>query len=155
MTADGNGAPVEERIRRLEDMQEIRQLVQDYRRHLDARDLRAYSELFAADGEWLGRTGYGKGPEGIRTMLEERLAGNPGPPGPTSFHVVTDPVIHLDGDLATGELSWALVQRGEGDTPELRLFGHYEDTYVRENGRWRFKRRVAQLDIPYHELDVG
>jgi uncharacterized protein (TIGR02246 family) len=149
------GDSVEERLGRLEDREEIRQLVQDYRRHLDARDLAAYARLFTQDGEWLGGTGYGRGPTAIRDMLTERLAGNPPAPGPTSWHLVSDPEIRLDGDQATGSVTWALIQRGEGDTPVIRLLGHYEDTYRRENGRWRFQRRVAHTDIPHRELSAG
>jgi hypothetical protein len=29
--------------------------------------------------------------------------------------------------------------------------GHYDDTLVRQEGRWRFQRRVASNDIPYSE----
>jgi hypothetical protein len=143
---------VEERLRRLEDREEIRRLTQEYRRQLDARDLEAYSQLFASDGEWRGGTGYGRGPAAIRDMLAGRLPGNPGPPGPTSWHLVSDPEIELDGDQATGTVTWALIQRGDGDAPVLRLLGHYQDTYRRENGRWRFQRRVAHTDIPHREL---
>jgi ketosteroid isomerase-like protein len=142
------------RLRRLEDADQIRQLNLAYRRHLDARDLDSYGALFAADGEWLGGTGYGKGPAGIAAMLRERLAGNPGPPGATSWHVVTESDISVHGDRATGTVSWALIQRGEGDTPVMRLLGHYDDQYVRENGRWRYQRRAAHTDIPYRELDL-
>ncbi len=143
-----------ERLRRLEDIEQIRQLNLAYRRHLDARDLDGYGRLFAADGEWLGGTGYGKGPAGITAMLEERLAGNPGPPGPTSWHLVTESDIDVRGDRATGTVTWALVQRGDSDTPVMRLLGHYDDSYVREHGRWRYQRRIAHTDIPYRELTV-
>jgi ketosteroid isomerase-like protein len=152
--ADIQGLPVEDRLRRLEDRAEIRRLIQDYRRQLDARDLTAYGLLFAADGEWLGGTGYGKSPPGITAMLEERLPGNSSDSGQSSWHLVTEPEIALHGDHATGDVTWALVARGDGDTPVLRLLGHYEDTYVREGGRWRFQRRIAHTDIPYRDLDV-
>jgi len=148
------GESFAQRLRRLEDAEQIRQLNLAYRRHLDARDLDSYGALFAADGQWLGGTGYGQGPAGITAMLTERLAGNPGPPGPTSFHVVTESDINVHGDRATGTVSWALIQRGEGDTPAMRLLGHYDDQYVRENGRWRYQRRIAHTDIPYRPLDL-
>jgi uncharacterized protein (TIGR02246 family) len=148
-----SGDMIEERLRKLEDREEIRQLNQDYRRHLDARDLDAYSQLFAEDGEWLGRTGYGRGPASIAAMLKERLPANPGPPGPTSWHLVTEPQIELHGDRATGTVTWALVQRSQRDTPVLKLLGHYDDTYVREHGRWRYGRRVAHIDIPRSDLN--
>lgn len=143
-----------ERLRRLEDAEQIRQLNLAYRRHLDARDLDAYGRLFAEDGEWLGGTGYGQGPAGITAMLKERLAGNPGPPGPTSWHLVTESGVDVRGDWATGTVTWALIQRGEGDTPVMRLLGHYQDSYVRERGRWRYQRRIAHTDIPHRTLDV-
>jgi uncharacterized protein (TIGR02246 family) len=148
------GLSVEARLRRLEDRTEIRQLIQDYRRELDARDLTAYGLLFAADGEWLGGTGYGKSPAGITAMLEERLPGNVSDSGQSSWHLVTEPEIVLHGDQATGSVTWTLVARGDDGTPCLRLLGHYEDTYVREDGRWRFQRRVAHTDLPYRELEV-
>lgn len=58
----------EVRLRRLEDIEEIRRLIQAYRRHLDRLDLVSYGQLFAADGEWIGGTGYGKSPAGITEM---------------------------------------------------------------------------------------
>jgi ketosteroid isomerase-like protein len=142
------------RLRRLEDAEQIRQLNLEYRRHLDARDLDAYGRLFAADGEWLGGTGYGRTPAGITAMLKERLAGNPGPPGPTSWHLVTESGVDVRGDWAAGTVTWALIQRGEGDQPVMRLLGHYDDVYVRERGRWRYRRRIAYTDIPHRPLDV-
>jgi ketosteroid isomerase-like protein len=148
------GGTFAERLRRLEDAEQIRQLNLAYRRHLDARDLDAYGRLFADDGEWLGGTGYGQTPAGITAMLTERLAGNPAPPGPTSWHLVTESGVDVRGDWATGTVTWALIQRGEGDTPVMRLLGHYDDVYVRERGRWRYRRRIAHTDIPYRKLDV-
>ena len=141
-----------QRLRRLEDTEQIRQLNLAYRRYLDARDLDGYGRLFATDGEWLGGTGYGKGPAGITAMLKERLAGNPGPPGATSWHLVTESAIDVRGDRATGTVTWALIQRAAGDVPALRLLGHYDDDYVREHGQWRYQRRIAHVDIPYREL---
>src|SRR5215813_4457555 len=149
-----SGDSVEGRLRRLEDTEQIRQLNLEYRRHLDGRDLDAYGRLFAEDGEWLGGTGYGKGPAGITDMLTERLAGNPAPPGPTSWHLVTESGVDVRGDWATGTVTWALSQRGDGDQPVMRLLGHYDDVYVRERGRWRYRRRIAYTDIPYRALDV-
>jgi hypothetical protein len=41
-------------VQRLEDTEEIRNVLLDYGRFLDARDFAAYSRLFAKDGEWVG-----------------------------------------------------------------------------------------------------
>jgi uncharacterized protein (TIGR02246 family) len=137
------------RLQRLEDIAEIDRLIVDYARHLDTRDLHAYSRLFCADGEWSGNTGHAQGPDAIQAMLEVRLPPNPPAPGPTSSHVVSNPVIDVDGDTATASVTWALIRRGaDEDEPELALLGHYDDVLAREDGRWRFKRRRAQIDIP-------
>jgi ketosteroid isomerase-like protein len=150
-----SGDSFEARLRRLEDAEQIRQLNLEYRRHLDARDLVAYGLLFADDGEWLGGTGYGKTPAGITAMLTERLVGNPAPPGATSWHMVTESDIQVHGDRATGTITWALIQRGDGDKPKMRLLGHYDDSYVRERGRWRYQRRIAHTDIPRRHMDAA
>jgi uncharacterized protein (TIGR02246 family) len=138
----------EERLARLEDVAEIERLITEYARHLDARDLHAYSRLFCEHGEWSGNTGHAKGPDAIQAMLEERLPPNPPAPGPTSRHVVSNPVIEVDGDGATASVTWALISRDESDEPELTLLGHYDDVLAREDGRWRFKSRRAHIDIP-------
>ena len=141
------------RVQRLEDRAEIERLFFDYRRFLDARDLHSYSRLFCEDGEWSGRTGRAVGPDAIRRMLEENLSPNPPAPGATSWHVVSNPVIDLiDGDRASAQVSWALIRRGEGDQPQIALLGHYDDLLAREDGRWKFKRRQAHIDIPHHPV---
>jgi uncharacterized protein (TIGR02246 family) len=144
---------IEDRLRRLEDAEEIRRLIQDYRRHLDVGDLVSYGLLFASEGEWLGGTGYGKSPAGITAMLTERLPVRA--PGPqSSWHLLTDPVITVDGDRATGLLTWAWVGQGDGNVPVMRLLGTYEDSYVRQHGRWRFRTRIAHTNIPHKELQL-
>jgi uncharacterized protein (TIGR02246 family) len=141
-------ASVLTRLQRLEDLAEIERLFYEYRRHLDARDLHAYSRLFCEDGEWTGRTGRAVGPDAIQAMLEANLSPNPPAPAATSWHIVSNPMIDLDGDTATASTTWALIRRADGDAPQVALLGHYEDVLARENGRWRFKRRQAHMDIP-------
>jgi uncharacterized protein (TIGR02246 family) len=141
-------ASLEERLRHLEDLDEIRRLIIDYAAALDARDLASYAELFARDGEWSGRTGHARTPEGIRRLMEERLHPNPPAPGPTHRHVVTNVVAEIDGDRASAQTSWTLFARSEGDEPEITMQGTYRDTLVREDGRWRFASRKTDIDIP-------
>jgi len=136
------------RVRTLEDREEIRNLIQAYRKTLDDRDLRAFSELFAADGTWTGRSGTATGPEQIYSMLTATLPDNPPAPGSTLFHVNTDPAIEVDGDRATAFTFWMHVRRGEGDVPLVPTLGGYEDELIRENGRWRFQLRAAVPLIP-------
>jgi uncharacterized protein (TIGR02246 family) len=139
---------IEGRLRVLEAREEIRNLLQEYRRTLDVRDLRAYSALFASNGTWTGASGEATGPEAIYTMLTAALPENPPWPGATLWHVITDPSIRVDGDHATAESLWMHVRRGEGDTPLLPTLGLYADELVVEDGRWRFLRRAVTRLTP-------
>jgi uncharacterized protein (TIGR02246 family) len=137
-----------EQVRELRDREEIRNLIQEYRRTLDERDLRAFSALFAQDGSWSGKSGEATGHEGIYTMLVKQLPDNPPAPASTLWHLNTDPAITVDGDHATASTFWMHARRGEGDTLTLPTLGSYDDTLVRENGRWRFARRRVNGLIP-------
>ncbi len=143
---------VEERLRRLEDREAISRLLMEYKRRLDARDLAAYSRLFARDGEWWGRTGRARGPEAIRAMLEEKLTPSPPAPGPTDYHLMTNESIELNGDQATAESTFVVITRSEQDTPIVRLLGRYQDQLVREDGEWRFASRRVHMDVPDFKL---
>ena len=133
------------RLRRLEDLEEIRQLFVDYGRHLDAGDVDAYAALFADEGEvLLGPIGRAKGPAAIAelmTKVKER-AKTP------SFHLVTNPVIHLDGDRATSEVLWTVIRPDAAGKLEVAMFGRHHDELVRERGRWRFLKRRGRIDVP-------
>ena len=143
--ADDSAVPA--RLRAVEDILEIQRLLLDYGVHLDARDLRAYSRLFCEDGEWTGATGSAVGPGAIQAMLEANLPGNPPAPGETTWHLMANPIVDVDGDRATARVMWVLLRRDAGDRPGIAVTGHYEDVLVREDGRWKFRRRAAFVDV--------
>ena len=134
------------RVQRLEDIEEIQRLLLDYGRFLDARDLPAYSRLFAKDGEWVGGFGSAKGPAGIQAFMEKNLG--TGPNRGNTFHILSNFVIEVKGDTATAWSRWTFVTPGPDGKPVISQSGRYDDVLVREDGRWRFKRRVASNDIP-------
>lgn len=136
---------IEQRLRHLEDLAEIHQLFVDYGHHLDAGDFAAYADLFAADGEVrLGPMGSAKGRDAIRSLMERALAGVVG----TSYHVITSPRVQIDGDTATSEVMWTVVQHGPDGAPVVPMIGRHRDELVREDGRWRFRLRRGFVDIP-------
>ena len=141
-----NNAALAARLQRLEDTEEIRNLLLDYGRFLDARDLHAYSQLFAKDGEWVGGFGSAKGPDGILAFMEKNLG--TGPNRGNTFHILSNFVIDVKGDTATAWSRWTFVTPGADGKPVISQAGRYDDTLVRENGKWRFKRRTASSDIP-------
>ncbi|MGC2418051.1 MAG: nuclear transport factor 2 family protein [Candidatus Acidiferrales bacterium] len=141
-------ASLDARVQRLEDIEEIRVLLTDYGRYLDAHDLAAYSHLFAKDGEWVGGFGSAKGPAGIQALMEKNLGPGPARKPGSTFHLLTNFVIHVHGDTATAWSRWVFVTTGAENRPAPAMGGHYDDTLVREDGHWKFERRVAVNDIP-------
>jgi uncharacterized protein (TIGR02246 family) len=134
--------PLAARLQRLEDKDEIQALLLDYGRHLDSRDFGAYSRLFAKDGEWVGGFGSVTGPANIEAfMIENMGTANTA----KNYHLLSNFVITVNGDTATAWSRWAFVVPGERGAT-ISQAGRYDDTLVRENGRWRFKRRVASSD---------
>jgi len=138
---------LESRVQKLEDREEIRQLLMDYGRSLDQRDFRAFSELFAkTEGEWIGGMGRAKGSQAIRELMESTIGKDTSMT--QSCHLFTNETIHINGDQATAVTKWIFMVPGESNRPQPVFLGHYEDSMIRENGRWKFLRRVVRADIP-------
>ena len=137
------------RLQRLEDREEIRQLTMDYGRFLDKRDWASFSRLFAEkDGEWTGGMGSAKGPQAIRKLMEDTIGKGSGAASSPNFHIFTNQIINPDGDRATATTKWMFVVQGSDNRPQTVFLGHYDDSMVRENGSWKFQRRVVYGDIP-------
>ncbi len=134
---------VETRLQRFEDKEEIQSLLLDYGRFLDSRDFKSYASLFAKDGEWVGGFGSVSGPANIQAFMEKNMG--TGPNRANNYHLLSNFVITVQGDTAMAWSRWAFVVPGQGGAT-ISQAGRYDDTLVRENGRWRFKRRVASND---------
>jgi hypothetical protein len=140
------------RLQTLEDLEEIRNLLVAYGRSLDSRDFRAYSQLFTKDGEWSGGMGtVTGGPQAIYDFMTSRIGGarqgggGSGQGGGSSYHIMSNFKIDVNGDTATASSRWTFVTAARG--PGINLAGTYEDTLVRENGEWKFKKRQAFNDV--------
>jgi len=137
--------PLEARVQRLEDLEEIRTVLTNYGRFLDARDFYSYSHLFAKDGEWIGGLGKVQGPAAIQAFMEKSIGTtNTG----HNYHLLSNFAIEVHGNMATAWSRWAFVVPGPDKKPVIAQGGHYDDTLVREDGHWKFKRRAASNDLP-------
>ena len=137
------------RVQRLEDIEEIHGVLLDYGRYLDSRDFAAYSRLFAKDGEWVGGFGTVQGPAAIQAFMEKQI---PGPNRGNTLHILSNFKIDVKGDTATAWSRWTFVTPSADKKPAISQAGRYDDTFVRENGHWKFKRRTASNDIPVPDL---
>ena len=134
---------LEARLRVLEDKEQIAQVLIDYGRHLDSRNLAAYASLFAEDGEWVGGFGTVKGRASIQAFMEKNMGTGPNKAG--NYHIMSNFAITVTGDTATSWSRWAFVVPGQSGAA-ISQAGRYDDTFVREGGVWKFKRRTASND---------
>lgn len=145
-------ATLEKRLQKLEDENAIRGLLVDYGHRLDTHDLTGYSDLFAANGEWIGGFGRATGPTAILALMQKSMGTAAGDPKDVhGFHVLTNFSVQVDGDHATAWSRLVYFSRTPEKKPTPALGGHYDDTFVRENGHWKFLRRVVMLEIPYQD----
>jgi ketosteroid isomerase-like protein len=130
-------------VRQMLAKEQIEKVLLEYGRALDARDFTAYSNLFASDGEWIGGFGSVKGPANIKAFMEKNMGTNGNPTH--NYHLLSNFVITVNGDTATAWSRWAFVQPQDRGAV-IAQAGSYDDTFVRENGVWKFKKRTASND---------
>lgn len=145
LSAQTSSTSADSRVQRLADIEEIRIVLTDYGRFLDARDFASYSRLFAKDGEWVGGFGTVKGPAAIQAFMEKNI---PGPNTTHNYHLLTNFEIDVHGDTATAWSRWTFVVAGPDKKPSMAQGGRYEDVLIREDGHWKFEKRTALNDLP-------
>ncbi len=136
------------RVQVLEDREAIRALIMAYGSAHDARDYRAFAELFAEhDGEWVGGLGSAKGRAAIFELMDDTIGHDPQPGGSGTYHIMTNDQIVIDGDRASAVTKWMYLVPNASSNPQMLFLGHYNDEFIRENGAWKFLRREAPVDI--------
>lgn len=129
------------RLQRIEDREEIRTLVADYGRVVDDRDMDALSALFTPDVTFGAISSSLKieGREAVVAYYESRYADMP-----LSNHFTHDHVINLvSDDLARGHVNAHVEMIRLGDPMVVAM--RYADTYVRHEGKWKFRERVTSF----------
>jgi hypothetical protein len=86
-----------------------------------------------------------QGPLAIQSFLEKSIGTtNTG----HNYHLLSNFEIEVHGDIATAWSQWAFMVPGPDKKPVIAQSGHYDDTLVRENERWKFKWLTASTDLP-------
>jgi ketosteroid isomerase-like protein len=152
---------LEARVRRLEDIEEIRRLKARYCDYCDnGYDPDGIAALYTEDGVWDGGRTFGRreGRDAIRRHFQ-------GAAGRISIarHQVMNPIIDIgsdgDPDEATGQ--WLLFQpctdagaaAEPGGSGAMWLAATYRDRYRRVDGRWLFAETVIDIAFftPYEK----
>jgi uncharacterized protein (TIGR02246 family) len=144
---DSTGSDRDRRFQDLADRSEIERLLVDYGRYLDAGNFDAFAELFAENAELLLGPGMrASGREEIRLMMSTRLQYRVG----KVFHLITSPVVLIDGDRATAETMWTVAVDDAAQPGRIAVtgLGRHRDDLVRDEGRWVIRRRRGYQDLP-------
>ena len=153
---------LEERVRVLEDIEEIKKLHIRYVNKLIETDWDGVVDCFARDGSVDVNSGFAKGKEELLKFFREKIA---------THHIgkespfVTHPYIDVDGDKATGtwlmKIEFALPRKMNPKVPETPtddapdwMEGFHEMEYIRENGKWKISSlrwRCRVFSLGYNE----
>ena len=139
---------LEKTVRRLADIEDIKQLKARYANACDEDyNPDKLAPLFIEDAIWDGGIlGYAEG----RTAIHEFFSASSALV-PFAVHQITTPLIEIDGDTATGK--WYLWQPMVFGGEALWMSAIYNDKYVRQDDQWLYQH--LQLDIrmltPYAE----
>lgn len=134
-----------------EDRAEIHRLLVDYGRALDARDFDGFGKLFARDGVYVAGGGGGQplsgrqAGEAMRRTFAENALGFAEP----NYHLFFNETVDFTGpDKAQASSQSLYMVPGEGGAPRAAMMARYDDELVREDGRWKFARRVVHAQMP-------
>ena len=67
-------------------------------------------------------------------------------PRPRRIHLTTNIVIELDGDSATAQSNWVVIQNTPNG-PAIGSGGGYSDRLAKVDGRWFFRHRTIDRFI--------
>jgi hypothetical protein len=143
------------RIQAVEDIIQIDKIEKIYGYYLDNALYREVIDLFSDDAESveIGDRGVFKGKNGIERFFWGYLGrnGKPREKGDMAFHMQHQGVIDVspDGKTAKGRWYCTMIQARpvEKGGPIRSVLGHgvYENEFVKEDGRWKFKKVFYSL----------
>ena len=137
----GSSPALAARVQTLEDRDAIRALLVAYATTLDNRDFAGFERLWAKDAEFSGGAGNtAQGPAGIRDLLRGLLGKNGAPTPGRDFHLVMNQTVDVSGDTARGFSRGTWVTTNAESRLQVTIIANYYDDFVREDGRWKFKR---------------
>ena len=130
---------MEDKLRQLLDIHEIRQVSIRYNRHADACEGEQFAALFTEDGEFdiVGNRTY-RGRKEIASVCYGSVG---------IVHLAIDSIVEVDGDTAT-QTSKLIVGKIAEDKSSMEFIGTttMRDQFVRQGGQWLIKRRQSHLD---------
>ena len=123
----------------MNDHERLRALLQRYRAAADERDVATLTAIFHSDATIEGSRGVQTLSDWLDTMRAPR-------PFPVSMHMLGDPLIDLDDDIAHLDTYAVVYQLGDANAGQgdLTLGIRYRDRVERGEAGWQIRARVAQ-----------
>ncbi|HKD68026.1 MAG TPA: nuclear transport factor 2 family protein [Candidatus Binataceae bacterium] len=147
------GSALEKRVRLLEDIEEISKLKARYCNYVDGgwdrptHDYDGVASIFVEDGVWEAvPTIRAETREGIRDYFKQAQNIS------LAFHRISNPIIEVDGDQATG--NWhVLVALTQPNGRAVWIGGIYNDDFVRTPEGWKFQKLgfTFAFNVPYEK----
>ncbi len=160
-------AGLEHRIGVMEDVQAIRNLVYAFGYYSDKLMHEETIDCFADDAQLSFRGGVWRGKEGVRRFfsgwLGRTFGGDNGPVyGRLLDHCLMQDIIHVADDRNTASMRYRYFSQGGVHESAEMIAGFWsayleggiaEDTFVREDGVWKFDRwnYMTQWQADYHD----
>ena len=132
----------------IEDTLALKKLVDTFSNLADVKDVKSQMDLFTDDAEVISKTATqtfkNKGKKEIEKSFADYLA-----LFDIVYHLNGQQTVDIKGDQATG-ISYCFVTLiGNGKMNQSGV--RYNDTYVKQNGRWLIKRRES--DFTFTSVD--
>lgn len=131
-----------------QDRLEILELASRYAHAIDRRAAEEWADCFTDDGVMM--SGNGNRVEGRAAFIEHMRKAKAS--GKQVRHWGCNHIIEGEGDLARLRMYLMAVDVGPNASTDAGpnlipyVMGHYDDTVVRVNGRWKFKQRRITFD---------
>lgn len=140
------------RVDRLESVQQISALHNDYVRALAARDWNRVADFYTDDAHCdIRHHGVHRGRDEIRKMFADDLEAVV---RTKDGYILSSPVIHVDGDTATGEWIWHRFQSDfHTALGTVRVWGPWSEgkyvcEYRRTDGAWKISKLWFRVHAP-------
>ena len=126
----------------IEDTLALKKLVDTFSNLADVKDVKSQMDLFTDDAEVISKTGnqtfHSKGKKEIEKAFTDYLA-----LFQIVYHLNGQQTVEINGDHATG-ISYCFVTL-IGDGKKNQSGVRYNDTYVKQNGKWLIKKRESNF----------
>lgn len=135
-------------MQKLADRIAVEDLITDYYEHFGGSQNEDFAKYYTEDASFDVNGLVYKGHKEIVKLYDDLGAEPDNAAQGGTFHMLlTNPIVHVDGDTATVKLFWTGVMNDKIDAPpHLVEQGREYDLLVKQDGKWLIKKRVVIAD---------